>query len=113
VALFGNLTPVICSLYADANNYILLDWSAANTLRLRYNAGGAGVQTGTWDATGAIVAGTLYLITIQYKAGYMLVKINGVTRITIPALVNFSVIPTLAYWGSDNSYAQQIDAVFG
>lgn len=112
VALLGNLTPAICELRADANNYILLDWSAANTLRLRYNAGGAGVQTGTWaTGGGAIVAGTKYKIEIIYTGGAMYVRVDGVAVITITAATVFSVVPTTAYWGSDSSYAQQNDFV--
>jgi hypothetical protein len=112
VALIGNATPVICSLYADANNYILLDWSAANTIRLRYNAGGAGVQTGTWNCTGLIVAGTLYEMDIRYTSSGMKLYVNGNPVISISAGVGFSVVPTTAYWGSDNSYVQQTDAVY-
>lgn len=113
VALLGNATPVIACFYADANNYILLDWSAANTIRLRYNAGGVGVQTGTYDATGAIVAGTAYNMDLRYTGGGMKLYINGGLVLTISAGVSFSVIPTTAYWGSDNSTTQQNDAVFG
>jgi hypothetical protein len=113
VALFGNATPVICHLYADANNYILLDWSAANTIRLRYNAGGAGVQTGTWNATGLIVAGTQYILEISYTGSVMYLKINTVTVITILAPTIFTVIPTTANWLHDNVFAQQNDAVIG
>jgi hypothetical protein len=110
-ALFGNATPAVCSLYADANNYILLDWSAANTMRLRYNAGGVGVQTGTWNATGLIVAGTLYAMEIRYTGGGMSLYVNGASVLTISANVAFTVVPTTAYWGSDNSTTQQNDVV--
>ena len=112
VALFGNATPTIAHIYGDANNYIILDWSAANTIRLRYNAGGAGVQTGTWNATGAIVAGTNYNFDLRYTGSGMKLYINGALVITISAGVSFSVIPTTAYWGSDSSTTQQVDAVF-
>ena len=88
------------------------DWSAANTIRLRYNAGGAGVQTGTYDATGAIVAGTAYSMDLRYTGGGMKLYINSGLVLNISAGVSFSVIPTTAYWGSDNSTTQQTDAVF-
>ena len=52
VAKFGELTPYVAHIWGDATNYIAVYWSAANTLKLEYNAGGAGVQSGTWDATG-------------------------------------------------------------
>jgi hypothetical protein len=110
-ALFGNTTPVICSIYADANNYILLDWSLANTIRLRYNAGGAGVQTATWTCTGLIVAGTLYNMEIRYTSSGMKLYVDGNPMISISAGVSFSVVPSVAYWGSDNSYVQQNDFV--
>jgi hypothetical protein len=112
-ALFGNATPVIAHLYVDANNYILLDWSLANTIRLRYNAGGAGVQTGTYNATGAIVAGTRYILEIRYTGGAMHLRIDNILVLTITAPTVFTIVPTVANWLHDNLFLQQNDAVIG
>jgi hypothetical protein len=112
-ALFGNATPRVATFYGDANNYIYVDWAAANTLRLTFNAAGGGNQTANWDATGAIAAGTQYTIGVEYTGSSMVLKVNSTVRITITAACIFTTIPATAYWGSDNSYAQQNDAVFG
>jgi len=114
VALFGNLTPTEAYFFGDATNYIHLDWSAANTLRLRYNAGGAGVQTGTWATGGGlIVPGTQYATRLEYSPTGMKVFVQNALRIQIFAPVIFSTVPTIVYWGSDNLTTQQIDAVYG
>jgi hypothetical protein len=112
VALFGNATPIVAYVYGDANNYITLDWSAANTLRLRYNASGGGVQTGTWDATGAIVAGTIYAMEIKYTGAAMTFSVDNVLRITITAASIFSTALATFYPGSDATPANQFDAVY-
>lgn len=112
VAKFGNATPAIAQIYGDADDYITLDWSAANTIRLRYNANGAGVQTGTWDATGAIVAGTTYQMEIKYLPSGMELIVDGTTRITITAAVAFGTVPTSFYPGSLQAGGSQVDAVF-
>jgi hypothetical protein len=112
-ALFGNATPRIATFYGNANNYIIVDWSAANTMRLRFNAAGGGEQSGTWNATGAIAAGTKYTIEIEYRGAFMTLKVNDVLKITVTAACVFTTALATAYWGSDNSYAQQSDMVFG
>ena len=59
------------------------------------------------------MAGTKYTIEIRYTAGGMTLLVNGAIKFTIAAAVAFSTVPTLAYWGSDNVFAQQNDAVIG
>jgi hypothetical protein len=112
-ALIGNATPRVATFYGDANNYIIVDWSAANTLRLRFNAAGGGEQSATWNATGAIAAGTQYTIEIEYRGAWMTLKVDGTTRITVIAATVFTIIPATVYWGSDDSYTQQFDSVYG
>jgi hypothetical protein len=111
VAKFGNATPAITQIYGGANDYITLDYSAANTMRLRYNANGAGVQTGTWDCTGAIVAGTTYIIEVRYTSGGMKVYVDGTERISISAAVAFGTVPTMFYAGQLQAGTSQNDCV--
>jgi hypothetical protein len=112
VAKFGELTPYWFHLWGDATNYAAVYWSAANTLKLEYNAGGAGVQSQTWDATAAIVAGTTYALEVMATPTGMILKIGDVTKATITAAVNFSVTPTVIYWGSKQDGSCVCDATF-
>jgi len=109
VAKLGVLTPYLLHAYGDANNYLAVYWSAANTLKLEYNANGAGVQSGTWDATGAIAAGTTYAVEITYTATGMTLKVDDVTKITITAAVNFTPALATAYWGHKQDSTLQFD----
>jgi hypothetical protein len=112
VAKFGELTPYWFHLWGDATNYVAVYWSAANTLKLEYNAGGAGVQSQTWDATAAIVAGTTYALEVAATPTGMVLKIGDVTKTTITAAVNFSTVPTVIYWGSKQDGSCVADATF-
>jgi len=96
-----------------ASDYILLYWSSANTMKLEYNMNGTS-GSGTWNATGAIAAGTTYSMQIDYTGGgTMTLKVNGDTKITISSIPSaFGTAPTTAYWGSNAGGANQGDATF-
>jgi hypothetical protein len=111
-AKFGELTPYLCHLWGNATDYAALYWSAANTLKLEFNANGAGVQSGTWDATGVIVAGTTYAIEIAYTATTMTLKVDDVTKITVTQAVNFGTVPTTIYWGHKQDSTCVSDAAY-
>jgi hypothetical protein len=100
VALLGVLTPCIAEFRYNAANTIVLDWSAANTLRLRVLSAGV-TYTGTWaTGGGAILAGTKYKCEISYHMGNYLVKIDGTTRVALGGVLNLAGAPATAYWGS-------------
>ena len=104
---------LLLTAFGDADNYSQLYWSAANTLLL--NVKSAGVLTSsTWDATGAIVAGTTYGLEVEYSATQCTLKVNGTTRITVTpgAGINFGTIPGTIYWGTGNTGSSQADATF-
>ncbi len=110
---FGNVLPNIAMLWDASTNYIRVRWSAANTIQLTVFIGGA--NSAVWDATGLIVAGTAYLIEIEYNATQCTLTVDGTLRITVTpgAGVNFVAgIPDTAYWGSSNVGVNQVDAVF-
>jgi len=109
---FGNLTPRFGTAWGDATNYIYWNVSAANTVTLGFNAGGAGLQTGNWAAAGAVLAANNYVMEVIYDAAQMRLVCGGVTRITIVAAVNFGTIPTTFYAGSDQTGLQQVDSAF-
>lgn len=114
VAKFGEATPLIAHFYGDANDYIKLLWSAANTVKLEYQMNGGSVTSTTWDATGAITAGTTYRMVVTYTgSGNMILSVDGVTKITLSSIpAAFGTAPTTAYWGSDQAGTQQGDAAF-
>lgn len=91
----------IAEWYYDATNYIRLYWSAANTITLEYNMNGT-TGSGTWDATGEIVAGTTYTMQIYYTGGStMFFVVDGSNKIMLTAIpAAFGTAPNTAYWGS-------------
>jgi len=97
VAKFGETTPYILDAYGDADDYIRLYWSAANTITLLYQSDGGGEQSDTWDATGAIAADTTYLIEIEYSSTQMTLSVDGAVKITIAAAVSFGTVPATFY----------------
>jgi len=111
---FGNTTPMILRLWGDANNYIDVRFSAADTVQLRFNAAGAGEQSDTWATGGSyFTPGSTYQFRVVYSASRMQLFVDGTLRITINATTGFSTVPATAYWGSGNAGINQIDAVFG
>ncbi|MEI6462589.1 MAG: LamG-like jellyroll fold domain-containing protein [bacterium] len=85
---YGNSTPYIIDLYGNATNYIRAYWSAANTVTLDINDGN-GNRIKSWDATGAIVAGTTYNLEISYSSTQILFKVDGVTKIDMTPVANW------------------------
>jgi len=107
----GGADPLVVRAHGDASNYIMLEMDNNNDLLLEFNDSG-GAQNNSWTPSGAIVAGTTYLMEIRYTGSQMELLVDGVQRILVSQPVNFSVIPATLYWGSDNSEANQGDAVF-
>ena len=64
----------------------------------------------TWDATGAIVAGTKYLIEIEYNSAQCTLSIDGSVKITVTQAVNFVTALSVAHLGQYTT--NQSDAVF-
>ncbi len=103
----------IAEFVGTATDYIRLYWNAANTITLAYSMNGT-TGSSTWNATGAIVAGTTYDIQIDYTGGSnMTLAVAGTTRITLSTIpANFAVAPYLAFWGSRKEGDRQGDALF-
>ncbi|MEI6462091.1 MAG: LamG-like jellyroll fold domain-containing protein [bacterium] len=85
---YGVSTPYIIDLYGDANNYIRAYWSYANQVTFVVNDG-TGERIKSWDATGAIVAGTTYNLEISYSSTQILFKVDGVTKIDMTQVANW------------------------
>ena len=102
----------IAEFYADADDYIRLYWSAANTLTLAYSMAGTSAS-GNYNA-GSITAGVSYDLAINYTgSGSMILEIDETPAITLnPIPEAFGTTPTLAYWGSSQAGDQQGDATF-
>jgi hypothetical protein len=109
---FGFTTPMIALWRGDANNYIWIELSAANTIRLGYVSGGGAPVTGTWAAAGAFVAGTNYQLEIMWTPGATNLIVDGIIRIAIASGPNFPVVPVTFYAGSNNTPTYHVDAVF-
>ena len=103
----------IAEFVGTATDYIRLYWNAANTITMAYNMNGT-TGSSTWNATGAIVAGTTYDVQIDYTGGStMTLAVGGSTRITLNSIPSsFGVAPYLAFWGSRKEGDRQGDAVF-
>jgi hypothetical protein len=112
VADFGEATPILCHIWGDATNYAFVEWSAANTIRLRFNDGG-GEHSDTWDATGAIAVDTVYTGEIRWTSTRFRFYVDTVLRIEIVQPVSFATVPTRSYAGCNQAGGDQVDAVFG
>ena len=114
VAKLGISVPVVFEQYQDANNYIKVDWSAANTLRLRFNAKGAGEQSGTVSMSGDWSADARKVCQVEYSTTQMILRLDDVDKITISQPAEFAAAPTAAaYFGSDRSGTNQADVIVG
>ena len=112
VAKFGVTTPYEMYWYQDANNYIYVYWSAANTLTLTFNAQGAGVQTGNYNATGAWDAGASKACKVYYGPAQAILYVLGVAVVTIVQPASFTVVSGNIYLGSDRNGINQSDTVY-
>ena len=113
VAKFGVSTPYEFHWYEDANNYMYVYWSAANTLTLTYNASGGGEQTGNYDATGAWDADATKEVQIVWGASSCVLNIDGSAEITIAQAASFAAMTANFYFGSDKDGANQSDSAYG
>jgi hypothetical protein len=96
--------------FVDANNWVDVYWSAANTVTLRTRVGGV-ENTNNWDATGLIAAGTTYMGEVIYTAASARLIVDNVTATTVTTAIDLGGSPVTIYWGSDNNEANQSDMV--
>jgi len=115
IALFGNATPVEALAYFDANNYVLVDWAAADTMRLTVVVGGVNT-TANWATGGAyFVPDVKSVAEARWTSGNCVLIVDGATVITVTpgAGINFGAsTPNVVYYGGDENALQQVDAVF-
>ena len=104
VLKFGVTTPYILDAYGDANNWIRLYWSAANTVTLDIKCPDLTI-TRTWDATGAIVAGTTYTGELSYSSSQIVFKVDDLAKITLDMTFesNGLLNNLVAYWALDEA----------
>ena len=107
----GNNPYIFMARYINTSNYIVMRWALANTITCGFNDNG-GEHTSNWDATGAIVAGTKYLIEVEWNPAQMTFSVDGAVKITIVEPVSFGTVPTVFYCGTTNSGDRTGDAVF-
>lgn len=110
VSKLGVAIPNVARIRFDGTRYIHLFFAAANILRFIFDDGG-GAHQADWNPA-TLNAGTEYLIEIKYNASEMILKVDGVIRITITQPINFTAIPTTTWWGTNQGGSNQADAVF-
>ncbi len=111
---FGVASPNVCRLWKDTANYIQLYSTTGDELTLRMRIAGGAETPDTWNASG-IVAGTEYLIEIEYNSTQLTASFDGTVRMTVAygGGIDWGAnIPDTAYMGSNNAETQQFDAVF-
>lgn len=109
--LFGVTQPAIATFYGDADDYIKLYRESDTVLRLRGVFNGTTVNADY--STPTLNAGTTYELKIAYtNGGNLILYVDGTSRATASGVVAFGTTPTTAYFGSDNSGANQYDATF-
>ena len=103
----------IVSLFGDVDDYINVYRDSPNTILMAYSMAGT-TASGTWDATGAIVADTQYAVEVAYTGGgAMTLKVAGTTRVTLSAIpAAFGEAPDFVRNGSDRLGSHQGDATF-
>ncbi len=108
----GNAAQYWLDHYEDANNYIRVYLSAANTITIAYNAAGAGEVTDTYDATGETWAATEKAIRVKYSGAGAQLYIDNVLAATAAGAVAFATAFTAAVsFGMRNDGTLQADAV--
>jgi len=112
VAKFGNSTPYEFHAYGDADDYMYVYWSAANTLTLTYQAAGGGEQTDDYDATAAWDAGATKTAKLTWGGSSCVLRLDGTPVITIAQAAAFDTLGTDFYLGSDKDGANQSDSVY-
>ncbi|MEI6327367.1 MAG: prepilin-type N-terminal cleavage/methylation domain-containing protein [Candidatus Roizmanbacteria bacterium] len=109
---FGQPNPYVAIFWYDANNFIALYFSAANTMVMQNVIGGSNGSVSGIDVTGLFTAGTTYALDLSYSAGgYLLFKVNGVTKATRSFIPAFTNAPNTIRWGA-NSGNDGADATF-
>ena len=98
-------------IFVDVNNWVDVYWSAANTVTLRVRDGGV-ENTSNWAAAGLIDPATAYTAEIKYTATEAEFIVDGTVQATVVVAIDLGGPPVTIYYGSDNSEANQVDAVF-
>ncbi|MFC2055650.1 hypothetical protein ACFLV7_15340 [Chloroflexota bacterium] len=110
---FGISNPYIIQVrYGNDDEFIF--WRSTNTqLDFNFDVGGV-TDTDNWSPSGEIVAGTKYLIEIEYNSTQCTVSVDGTVKMTVTPAggIDFGAnIPTTVYFHHRNNISQA-DAVF-
>jgi len=100
---FGANDPGIIRIHYDSDNSVKLYHKSDTRIRLDLNVAGAGIEDDFWSGS-TIVAGTTYLIEVEYTSTQCIVSFDGVVKITITYTggINFGAnIPNTVTLGKD------------
>ena len=112
---FGSVNPVAGLAYKNATNFIRLLSVDNNRMRISVNIGGVNTDGADWTPAGALVAGTKYLVELEYNSVAFTFSIDGavVDTATPVAGIDFGAnIPDTFYAGSNQTGVSTGDAVF-
>lgn len=108
---FGNAYSYLAVGYYNASNAFYLRATTANNLNILETIGGATVLNISWNCTGLIVAGTQYLVELQYAGRNYTLYVDGTPVLTGTATADKIFAPaTIAFGGSIGGLAN-IDSV--
>jgi len=102
--------PYIARAWGDANNDVLVEVTAANTIQLDVTAGAVNA-TQNWNCAGAIVAGTTYKMELRWDGAWFRLLVDDVIQAQVsPALL--TTVPGTIYWGCDATPEHEADATY-
>ena len=110
---FGSSDPKICTVWYDGENRMIFDTTTNINARLTFEVNNV-LTIGDW-ATPGFVAGTKYLVEIEYNSTQCTVSIDGAVVITVTPVggIDFGAkIPNIFYAGTYQTGVGVGDAVF-
>jgi hypothetical protein len=103
--------PYIVYVFGDANNNIIVEVTAANTIQLDVTANAVNAVA-NWNCAAAIVAGTTYLMEVRWNGNWFRFIVDGVVVAQVNPAGTFALDPTIVYWGCDAAPIHEADATY-
>ena len=102
--------PYLVYLFGDANNEVLVEVTAANTIQLDVTANAVNA-TQNWDCTGALVAGTTYKMEVRWDGNWFRFYVDDVLEAQVTVGPMTTDIATV-YWGCGATPDHEADAAY-
>ena len=113
LAAFAGATnlPYLVYVFGDANNNIIVEVTAANTIQLDVTANAVNAVA-NWNCAGAIVADTTYKMEVRWDGNWFRFIVDDVVQAQVTPAGTFTLDPTLVYWGCDATPEHEADATY-